>query len=106
MLAIATPLLTRFWYPVMPLALLAEGPKPCRLLGRDPVVWIAGNGTPVAMDDRFCHRTAKLSKGFYNEGRLACGYHGWEYDAAGKVARIPQRPPERQAATRMGASVL
>jgi len=102
MLATATPLLTRFWYPVMPLASLAAGPKPFRLLGRDLVLWIAGDGTPVAMDDRCCHRTAKLSKGFYHEGRLACGYHGWEYDSAGKVARIPQRPPEKQGPTRMG----
>jgi phenylpropionate dioxygenase-like ring-hydroxylating dioxygenase large terminal subunit len=101
MLVTATPLLTRFWYPVIPLADLADGPKPFRLLGRDLVLWVAGDGTPVAMDDRCCHRTAKLSKGFYTEGRLACGYHGWEYDAAGKVARIPQRPSERQAATRI-----
>lgn len=102
MLATETPLLTRFWYPVMPLSQLADGPKPFRLLGRDLVLWLAGDGTPVAMDDRCCHRTAKLSKGFYTEGRLACGYHGWEFDADGKVARIPQRPPERQGPVRMG----
>jgi phenylpropionate dioxygenase-like ring-hydroxylating dioxygenase large terminal subunit len=102
MLATATPLLTRFWYPVMPMALLADGPKPFRLLGRDLVLWVDGDGEPAAMDDRCCHRTAKLSKGFYTEGRLACGYHGWEFGRDGTVLRIPQRPPERQGAIRMG----
>ena len=104
MLATATPLLTRFWYPVIPLAHLAEGPKPFRLLGRDLVLWVAGDGTPVAMDDRCCHRTAKLSAGWYHDGHLACGYHGWEYDSAGRVAKIPQRPVDQQGATRMGVT--
>jgi phenylpropionate dioxygenase-like ring-hydroxylating dioxygenase large terminal subunit len=102
MLATQTPILTRFWYPVMPMAMLADGPKPFRLLGRDLVLWVAGDGTPVAMDDRCCHRTAKLSKGWYHDGNLACGYHGWEFDKEGKVAKIPQRPVDRQGATRMG----
>ena len=102
MLATATPLLRRFWYPVMPMAMLADGPKPFRLLGRDLVLWVDGEGQPAAMDDRCCHRTAKLSKGFYSDGRLACGYHGWEFGRDGLVLRIPQRPPERQGPTRMG----
>ena len=104
MLATATPLLTHIWYPVIPLSHLAEGPKPFRLLGRDLVLWVAGDGTPVAMEDRCCHRTAKLSAGWYNDGNLACGYHGWEYDAAGRVTKIPQRPVDRQGATRMGVA--
>jgi phenylpropionate dioxygenase-like ring-hydroxylating dioxygenase large terminal subunit len=101
MLVTQTPLLQRFWYPLMPLAMLADGPKPFRLLGRDLVLWLDGEGQPAVMDDRCCHRTAKLSKGFYTEGRLACGYHGWEFDREGVVQRIPQLPPERQKATRM-----
>ena len=101
MLATETPLLRRFWYPVMPVAMVAEGPKPFRLLGRDLVLWLDGDGTPSAMDDRCCHRTAKLSKGFYTEGRLACGYHGWEFGADGRVLRVPQRPVDRQGATNM-----
>ncbi len=105
MLATQQPLLQRVWYPLMPLAMLADGPRPFRLLGRDLVLRMDGEGRTSAMDDRCCHRTAKLSKGFYQEGRLACGNHGWEYGADGSVLRIPQLPPERQprgqAATRM-----
>ncbi len=101
MLQTATPLLRRFWYPVMPLGLLKDGPRPFRLLGQDLVLWLDGQGQPAAMDDRCCHRTARLSKGFYTEGRLACGYHGWEFAADGRVMRVPQRPVDRQGATNM-----
>jgi phenylpropionate dioxygenase-like ring-hydroxylating dioxygenase large terminal subunit len=101
MLQTATPLLRRFWYPVIPLSQLADGPKPFTLLGRNLVLWVDGEGRPAAMDDRCCHRTARLSKGFYTSGRLACGYHGWEFDADGRVMRVPQRPVDRQGATNM-----
>jgi phenylpropionate dioxygenase-like ring-hydroxylating dioxygenase large terminal subunit len=101
MLQTATPMLRRFWNPVMPLSLLADGPKPFRLLGQDLVLWVDGQGVPAAMDDRCCHRTAKLSKGFYSNGWLACGYHGWEFGADGRVMRVPQRPVDRQGATNM-----
>lgn len=101
MLQTATPMLRRFWYPVMPLAQLQDGPKPFRLLGQDIVLWVDGDGRPAAMDDRCCHRTAKLSKGFYSNGWLACGYHGWEFGADGRVMRVPQRPVDKQGATNM-----
>jgi len=38
MLQTATPMLRRFWYPVIPLAQLQDGPKPFRLLGQDTVL--------------------------------------------------------------------
>ncbi len=96
-----TPILARFWYPLIPVAYLADGPKPFRLLGRDLVVWRDGEGRPSLLEDRCCHRTAKLSKGFYANGVLACGYHGWEFDHAGTVVRVPQRPVDRQGRTNM-----
>lgn len=101
MLATATPLLKRFWYPVIPVSHLKDGPKPFRLLGKDLVLWLDGEGKPAAMDDRCCHRTAKLSKGFYSNGWLACGYHGWEFSSEGRVMRVPQRPVDRQGQTNM-----
>ncbi len=84
------PVLRRFWYPLMPVRLLADGPKPFRLLGEDIVLWLDGEGRPAALADRCCHRTAKLSLGFYDEGGLACGYHGWRYDRSGRCVKIPQ----------------
>jgi phenylpropionate dioxygenase-like ring-hydroxylating dioxygenase large terminal subunit len=101
MLATETPLLRRFWYPLMPVGQLADGPRPFRLLGQDLVLWLDGEGQPALMDDRCCHRTAKLSKGFYSNGVLACGYHGWEFDREGTVVRVPQRPVDKQGRTNM-----
>jgi phenylpropionate dioxygenase-like ring-hydroxylating dioxygenase large terminal subunit len=96
------PILKRFWYPVMPMAHLADGPKPFRLLNEDIVVWLPEPGVPAALVDSCCHRTAKLSRGHCKGDRLVCGYHGWEYAADGRVMRIPQRGPGEHKPTRMG----
>lgn len=112
MLAAKQPILRRFWYPVMPVAHLADGPKPFRLLETDIVLWLAVDGAPAAIADRCCHRTAKLSRGYCDAGRIVCGYHGWHYDQDGRVVRVPQastqdrrtamRTPAYRAAERYG----
>ena len=53
------------------------------------------------LQDRCCHRTAKLSKGWCDNGHLVCGYHGWTYDRDGTLVRIPQFSPE-QVVPRLG----
>jgi len=90
MLVTQQPVLRRFWYPVMPAALLADGPKPFRLLGTDIVLWLDAAGAPQAIADRCCHRTARLSRGFVEGDAIVCGYHGWAYDGGGACIRIPQ----------------
>jgi phenylpropionate dioxygenase-like ring-hydroxylating dioxygenase large terminal subunit len=95
------PVLRRFWYPVMPLSHLRDGPQPFRLLGEDIVLWVAEDNIPVALSDRCCHRTAKLSRGYCERNRLVCGYHGWEYDPTGRVVRVPQSGGEEDRPTRM-----
>ncbi len=82
--------LRKYWYAVMPLSHLADGPKPFRLMGEDIVLFRDAEGSPVALKDRCRHRTARLSKGWCEAGRIVCGYHGWTYDAAGQLVRIPQ----------------
>ena len=52
-----------FWYAAVPVHKLANGPKPFRLLGQDVVLFLDEEGAPAALEDRCCHRTAKLSKG-------------------------------------------
>ena len=90
MLVTKQKLLRRFWYPVIPVSHLTDGPKPFTLLGEAIVVWRDGEGRVSALEDRCCHRTAALSRGYYENGALVCGYHGWTYDHSGKVLRIPQ----------------
>ena len=84
-----------FWYATVPTHKLADGPKPFRLLGQDVVLFLDGEGAPAALEDRCCHRTAKLSKGWMKGGNIVCGYHGWEYDRDGKLVNIPQFPFEQ-----------
>ena len=80
----------------MPLSLLAAGkPVPFKQLGEDIVLFLGADGQPAALKDRCCHRTAKLSKGCCVNGALQCGYHGWTYNTASRVIRIPQYDPER-----------
>jgi phenylpropionate dioxygenase-like ring-hydroxylating dioxygenase large terminal subunit len=81
--------LRHYWYATVPTASLQSGPKPFRLMGEDIVLFM-GNDGPAALEDRCCHRTARLSKGWSSDGEIVCGYHGWTYDATGQLARIPQ----------------
>ena len=86
--------LRKFWYATVRLDALADGPVPFRLMGEDIVLFLDADGVPAALRDRCCHRTAKLSKGWIDEGRIVCGYHGWTYDRTGALTRIPQHDPE------------
>jgi phenylpropionate dioxygenase-like ring-hydroxylating dioxygenase large terminal subunit len=83
----------RFWHAVMPLDLLQAGPRPFRLLGQDIVLFLDRDGRPAALRDRCRHRTARLSKGWCQDGEIICGYHGWQYNRDGRLTRIPQLDP-------------
>jgi phenylpropionate dioxygenase-like ring-hydroxylating dioxygenase large terminal subunit len=96
MLTARQPVFRKFWHAVMPLSMLEGGqPQPFTLLGENIVLFLDGQGQPAALKDRCCHRTAKLSLGRCVDGGLQCGYHGWTYNAAGRVIRIPQYDPDR-----------
>ena len=100
MLTTRQPIFRKFWHAVMPLAHLADGPKPFTLLGEPIVLFIDETGAPAALKDRCCHRTARLSKGWCPQdgplrGKLQCGYHGWTYDRTGRVVHIPQYAADR-----------
>ncbi|MDX3905290.1 MAG: aromatic ring-hydroxylating dioxygenase subunit alpha [Pigmentiphaga sp.] len=92
MLVTKQKILRRFWYALMPMSVLEDGPRPFTLLGEPLVLWKGADGQPVALEDRCCHRTAKLSKGSIEDGRIVCAYHGWTFDASGACVRIPQAP--------------
>ena len=96
MLTTKQKVLRRFWYAVISLDDLKDGPKPFRLLGEDIVLFLGADGKPAALKDRCCHRTAKLSKGWCRDGLIVCGYHGWTYDHAGKLVHVPQFPVQQQ----------
>jgi phenylpropionate dioxygenase-like ring-hydroxylating dioxygenase large terminal subunit len=91
--------LTRYWY----VACLSSELEPGRPIGRTlfgtPIVLFRDErGAPAALFDRCLHRNAALSAGVVVGGRLACAYHGWTYDAAGRCVEIPSLGPAQQGA--------
>jgi len=90
MLVTKQPVLRKFWYPIVSASKLTEEPMPFTLLGENIVLWKAADGTVACLQDRCCHRTAKLSLGFVEEGNIVCGYHGWTFAGDGSCVRVPQ----------------
>lgn len=73
------------------------GPSPLgRVVLGVRIALFRSGGRAVALLDRCLHRNARLSEGVVVEGCLACPYHGWMYDALGRLARVPsqERPPD------------
>ena len=66
------------------------------ILGMPLVLFRTSDGTPVALEDRCCHRQLPLSMGRVRNDRLECGYHGLVFDASGTCVAVPgqsQIPP-------------
>jgi phenylpropionate dioxygenase-like ring-hydroxylating dioxygenase large terminal subunit len=93
MIVTRQPVLKKFWYPVMPVTALGDAPVPFVLLGEKLVLWKTKDGV-ACLKDRCCHRTAKLSLGYLEDGNVVCGYHGWTFDGEGECVRIPQQPDQ------------
>ena len=69
---------------------LIDGKLLARTILDKPVVLYKGeSGQSVALDDRCCHRGAKLSMGRREGDCLRCMYHGLKFDATGKCVQIP-----------------
>jgi len=66
-------------------------------LGEPVVLYRKQGGTPVALEDRCCHRQLPLSMGKLEGDELRCGYHGLKFDASGTCVEIPGQsniPPQ------------
>ncbi len=57
--------------------------------GTSVAVYRDDRGSLHAIENRCAHRQLKLSLGQVVGDRLVCGYHGWEFDGAGKLAAVP-----------------
>lgn len=86
------PDVTRFFHPVLEARQLGGGPVGVSIAGRRFALWRDGSGRPAAVADECPHRRAPLSRGRVRpDGRLGCGYHGWNFDAEGR-GRSPSQP--------------
>jgi len=90
MLTTRQKVLRRFWYATVRLERLYDGPQAFRLMGENLVLFLDEAANPAALRDQCRHRTARLSKGYCEQGMIVCPYHGWTYDRSGQVRRIPQ----------------
>ncbi len=83
----------RGWHAVALSADLERGMSVgTRLDGVELVVWRDGSGEAHVWEDRCPHRGMRLSFGFVRGDRLACLYHGWQFDGAGRCRAIPAHP--------------
>ena len=78
------------WYAAAYVRELEDGgPLGRTLLGEPVVMFRTAGGTPVALEDRCCHRHLPLSLGKVAGDRVQCGYHGLEFDASGICIAVP-----------------
>jgi len=67
---------------------------PATLLERDLVIWRDAAGEVHVWEDLCIHRGARLSKGFIQNNRVVCPYHGWNYDGSAQCVLMPAAPAE------------
>jgi chlorophyllide a oxygenase len=80
----------RHWYPLCRTDdLPPDRPVAAALLGDPLVLFRDATGAPVCLADLCPHRSAPLSLGRVEAGRVECPYHGWQFDGAGRCVAIP-----------------
>lgn len=78
------------WYVAAESADVVAGtPKKVRMLGFDFVLFRDSAGRVACLSDVCIHRGASLAAGRCEGDRVACPFHGWEYDAQGQCQKIP-----------------
>ena len=79
-----------FWYPVCTDEELgSDAPLRVKILGLNFAAFRDSAGKPHVLADTCVHRGASLGKGKICGDRLACPYHGWQFDGDGLCRLIP-----------------
>jgi phenylpropionate dioxygenase-like ring-hydroxylating dioxygenase large terminal subunit len=68
---------------------LKQDPMARMILSEPVAMYRKADGTPVAFEDRCCHRRAPLSHGKVEGDNLRCGYHGLLYAPTGAAIWAP-----------------
>jgi phenylpropionate dioxygenase-like ring-hydroxylating dioxygenase large terminal subunit len=82
----------RYWLPALQTSDLPEpggDPRRVELLGESFVAFRGTDGRVGFLDEHCPHRGASLVLGRVEECGLRCIYHGWKFDADGKVLETP-----------------
>jgi 4beta-methylsterol monooxygenase len=79
-----------YWYAVeYDRALKSGSVVEVKFWGKSIALFRGLDGRLGAIEDRCAHRQVKLSLGQVTECNLTCFYHGWAYNAEGRVVEIP-----------------
>lgn len=83
-------MIRNLWYAVLESRELKAGNMLATTrLGERLVFWRNKKGEPVCFFDRCAHRGASLTCGKHYGDRIACPFHGLEYDSSGQCVKIP-----------------
>ena len=77
------------WYVVLDSDQVKNKPVGVTRMGEKLVFWRDAQGKLACLVDRCVHRGVELSRGQLIHGHLQCPFHGFEYDASGRVVLIP-----------------
>lgn len=77
------------WYVACFSTELRKTPIARVICGTPIVLFRTADGAPAALLDRCPHRNVPLSIGRVKDGRLECGYHGWQFDGDGQCVHVP-----------------
>jgi vanillate O-demethylase monooxygenase subunit len=80
------------WYVAAWSDQLGAAPLARVILGRPVVLFRCADGAPVALEDRCIHRRLPLSAGRIRGDVIECGYHGLQFDGAGRCTKVPGQP--------------
>lgn len=86
------PFVRNAWYVAAWSKEIAGAPFSRRILGEPIVMYRGPDAALAALLDRCPHKLAPLSLGKVIGDRLQCGYHGLEFDRAGRCVRVPGQP--------------
>jgi phthalate 4,5-dioxygenase oxygenase subunit len=91
-------LLRQYWTPAIRCkALQADGaPVRVRLFGQDFVAFRTTDGSAGFVDEACPHRGVSLAFARNEDNGLRCIFHGWKFDASGKVIDAPAEPEARR----------
>ena len=81
--------LNNSWYVAASEHEIGRTPFARKILNRPVVLYRCEDGTPVALEDRCCHRQLPLSMGEVAGDDLICGYHGLRYNSSGLCIGVP-----------------
>ena len=93
-------MLMNLWYVAEWSKTVREKPVHVRMLGQDFVLFRDSTSQVHCLSDVCLHRGGSLSQGRTRGDCVACPYHGWRFNAEGKVTLIPSSgedytPPDR-----------